>query len=44
MEFAEREASVAAREEEMALRLGQSGPEELEALAGKVRDCGVVVR
>jgi len=28
----------------MAARVGQSGPEELEALAGKTRDCGVVVR
>lgn len=44
VEFAEREASVAAREEEMAIRLGQSGPEELEDLAGKTRDCGVIVR
>lgn len=44
VEFAEREASVAAREEEMAVRLGQSTPEELEALAGKTRDCRVVVR
>ncbi|CAM9153732.1 unnamed protein product, partial [Hapterophycus canaliculatus] len=44
MEFAEREASVAAREEEMAIRLGQSGPEELEDLAEKTRDCGVIVR
>lgn len=35
---------MAAREEEMALRLRQSGHEELEALAGRVRDCGVVVR
>lgn len=35
---------MAAREEEMAARLGQSGPDELEALAGKTRDCGVVVR
>lgn len=43
-EFAEREASVAAREEEMAIRLGQSGPEELEDLAGKTRDCRVIVR
>lgn len=44
VEFAEREASVAEREEEMAVRLGQSGPEELEVLAGKTRDCGVVLR
>lgn len=35
---------MAVREEEMAARLGQSGPEELEALADKVRDCEVVVR
>lgn len=44
VEFAEREFSVAVREEEMAARLGQSGPEELAALADKIRDCGVVVR
>ncbi|CAM9831136.1 unnamed protein product [Scytosiphon promiscuus] len=44
VEFAQREASVAAREETMAIRLGQSEPEELEDLAGKTRDCGVVVR
>lgn len=44
MEFAEREASVAARAEEMARRLGQSGSEELAALAGKTLDCGVILR
>ncbi|CAB1096739.1 unnamed protein product [Ectocarpus sp. CCAP 1310/34] len=44
VEFAEREASVAARAEEMARRLGQSGSEELAALAGKTLDCGVILR
>ncbi|CAM9314712.1 unnamed protein product, partial [Ectocarpus fasciculatus] len=44
VEFAEREASVAARAEEMARRLGQSGSEELTALAGKTLDCGVILR
>ncbi|CBJ33086.1 expressed unknown protein [Ectocarpus siliculosus] len=44
VEFAEREASVAARAEEMARRLGQSGSEEIAALAGKTLDCGVILR
>lgn len=44
LEFAQREASVAAREEQMALRLGQSEPEDLADLAEKIRDCGVIVR
>ncbi|CAM9445830.1 unnamed protein product, partial [Ectocarpus sp. 13 AM-2016] len=44
VEFAEREASVAARAEEMTRRLGQSGSEELAALAGKTLDCRVILR
>lgn len=44
MEFAEREASVAAREEAVAFRLGQSSPEDLAELARKKQDWEVVLR
>lgn len=44
MEFAEREAAVAARAEEMALRLGNCGPEELATLATKRIEWEVISR
>lgn len=44
MEFAEREAAVAARAEKMALRLGNCGPEELATLATKKVEWEVISR
>ena len=44
MEFAEREASVAARAETVALRLGQCSPDDLTELARKKKDWEVALR
>lgn len=43
-EFAEREASVAARAERMARRTGLGGPDVLAECERKTRDCEVVLR
>lgn len=44
MEFAEREAAVAARAEKMARRLGNCDAEELACLATKVIEWEVIAR